>query len=200
MIYPRNPRNSQNQAEALALMFGTPTQDVLDALGKPDAICARDSEPPILRTSEPTGGSDFGTSAGAHGTAGGAGSESESDEDGVGDYFWNYFDLGIDLLFSGTQHALKKIIMHANAVGHWEFTQYIKCEFIIESRGLSVDSKWNEIQKAMRLTEDAPTPRPVVHNRGGHQNPFGPTCFYGYPGIIFEVRVKSLASNLLHQV
>ncbi|KAJ3173124.1 hypothetical protein HDU88_004583 [Geranomyces variabilis] len=189
VTFPSSPRSVENHGDKLDITFGTPTQDVIEVLGKPDAICARDTDPRALGTADVAGASDSGN-ASSHRASAGGDLESE-DDDGASDYFWNYFDLGIDILFSGAQHAVKKVVMHANAAGHWDFTQYIKCEFVVEGRGISVDSKWDDIQKAMRPTEDAAPPRPVVHNRGGHQNPFGPTCFYGYPGIIFEVINKT---------
>ncbi|KAJ3167495.1 hypothetical protein HDU87_001516 [Geranomyces variabilis] len=185
-----NPRSVESHEDTVEITFGAPTQDVLDALGKPQAICARDTDPGALGTAEVTGANDS-NNASSHRAMNGGDLEAEDDDGGADDYFWNYFNLGIDILFSGAQHAVKKVVLHANAVGHWDFTQYIKAEFVVEGRGISVDSKWDDIQKAMRPTEEAGPPRPVVHNRGGHQNPFGPTCFYGYPGIIFEVMNKT---------
>lgn len=37
------------------------------------------------------------------------------------DYFYNYFHLGIDVLFDGSTHRCKKIILHSNVPGHFDF-------------------------------------------------------------------------------
>jgi hypothetical protein len=37
------------------------------------------------------------------------------------DYFYNYFHLGIDVLFDGSTHRCKKIVMHNNVPGHFDF-------------------------------------------------------------------------------
>lgn len=40
------------------------------------------------------------------------------------DYFYNYFHLGIDILFDGSTHRCKKIVMHTNLPGHFDFQRY----------------------------------------------------------------------------
>ncbi|KAF9937421.1 hypothetical protein BGZ65_001512 [Modicella reniformis] len=37
------------------------------------------------------------------------------------DYFYNYFNLGIDVLFDGSSHRCKKIVLHTNIPGHFDF-------------------------------------------------------------------------------
>ncbi|KAF9298270.1 hypothetical protein BGZ88_007304 [Linnemannia elongata] len=37
------------------------------------------------------------------------------------DYFYNYFHLGMDVLFDGSTHRCKKIVMHTNVPGHFDF-------------------------------------------------------------------------------
>lgn len=37
------------------------------------------------------------------------------------DYFLNYFHLGIDILIDGALHICKKIILHGNVPGHYDF-------------------------------------------------------------------------------
>ena len=39
--------------------------------------------------------------------------------------FYNYFQYGIDFLISGTNHVVKKIILHSNLVGACVFTSHI---------------------------------------------------------------------------
>jgi len=40
---------------------------------------------------------------------------------GSSDYLYNYTDLGVDLLFDGVTHVVRKIRLHTNAPGHAEF-------------------------------------------------------------------------------
>ncbi|KAG0053071.1 hypothetical protein BGZ83_001714 [Gryganskiella cystojenkinii] len=47
------------------------------------------------------------------------------------DYFYNYFHLGIDVLFDGSTHRCKKIVMHSNVPGHFDFQSYKRCPFIL---------------------------------------------------------------------
>lgn len=47
------------------------------------------------------------------------------------DYFFNYFELGFDLLFDGTSHKVKKIILHTNLIGTADFQKYNKCNFVL---------------------------------------------------------------------
>ncbi|KAG0255276.1 hypothetical protein DFQ27_006334, partial [Actinomortierella ambigua] len=47
------------------------------------------------------------------------------------DYFYNYFHLGIDVLFDGSSHLCKKIVLHSNIPGHFDFQSYKRCPFVI---------------------------------------------------------------------
>jgi hypothetical protein len=40
------------------------------------------------------------------------------------DYFYNYFHLGFDVLFDGVTHRCKKIVLHGNVPGHFDFQRY----------------------------------------------------------------------------
>ncbi|XP_064467360.1 phagosome assembly factor 1-like [Ornithodoros turicata] len=136
------------------------------------------------------------------------------------DYFYNYFNLGMDVLFDANSHRVKKFVLHTNYPGHYNFNMYHRCQFTIslrmprtpEQRGtMLVDvpdhntqvvtafTKWDVIQE--RLVK--PTERPVVLNRTSSTNttnPFGSTYCYGYQDIIFEVmRNKHIASVTLYQ-
>lgn len=73
-----------------------------------------------------------------------------------GDYFYNYFTRGLDILFDGEvgnssnrvicsihmfslftilpllqTHKVKKFVLHTNYPGHADFNSYIKCNFVI---------------------------------------------------------------------
>uniref|UniRef100_A0A182MPS9 Uncharacterized protein n=1 Tax=Anopheles culicifacies TaxID=139723 RepID=A0A182MPS9_9DIPT len=128
------------------------------------------------------------------------------------DFFFNYFTLGIDVLFDARTHKTKKIIMHTNFPGHYNFNMYHRCEFQLELAAdkvtedapldapvtITAYTKWDAI--ASRL---APAERPVVLHRVGSTNTanvFGSTFSYGYQDIIFEVMPNNyIASLTLYQ-
>ncbi|XP_035451638.1 PHAF1 protein CG7083 isoform X1 [Spodoptera frugiperda] len=130
------------------------------------------------------------------------------------DYFFNYFTLGLDILFDARTHQVKKFVLHTNYPGHYNFNMYHRCEFeltvqpdkcdsnsLVESRGavcITAYSKWEVVSRALRVAE-----RPVVLNRASSTNttnPFGSTFCYGYQDIIFEVMSNNyIASITLYQ-
>uniref|UniRef100_A0A182JNQ4 Uncharacterized protein n=1 Tax=Anopheles christyi TaxID=43041 RepID=A0A182JNQ4_9DIPT len=128
------------------------------------------------------------------------------------DFFYNYFTLGIDVLFDARTHKTKKILMHTNYPGHYNFNMYHRCEFHLELAAdkvtedvpldapvtITAYSKWDAV--ASRLT---PAERPVVLHRVGSTNTanvFGSTFCYGYQDIIFEVMPNNyIASVTLYQ-
>ncbi|XP_077283335.1 PHAF1 protein CG7083 isoform X2 [Arctopsyche grandis] len=118
------------------------------------------------------------------------------------DYFFNYFTLGLDVLFDARTQKVKKLVLHTNYPGHYNFNMYHRCEFhlpVPPERSasdklidvspppvvVSAYSRWEQVAGALR-----PAERPVVLNRASSTNttnPFGSTFCYGYQDIIFEV-------------
>ncbi|KAG0306999.1 hypothetical protein BGZ98_001307 [Dissophora globulifera] len=81
------------------------------------------------------------------------------------DYFYNYFHLGIDVLFDGSTHRCKKIVMHTNVPGHFDFQSYKRCPFVLHlpsSSGTNLDAG------SARLPPIAPgqTSSPPTHTAG----------------------------------
>ncbi|KAG0366627.1 hypothetical protein BGZ54_005106, partial [Gamsiella multidivaricata] len=74
------------------------------------------------------------------------------------DYFYNYFHLGIDVLFDGSTHRCKKIVMHTNIPGHFDFQSYKRCPFILHLPSPSTPSD----TEAARLPPIPPLPAPVT--------------------------------------
>lgn len=124
------------------------------------------------------------------------------------DFFFNYFTIGIDVLFDARTHKTKKIIMHTNYPGHYNFNMYHRCEFQLQLAAdkvtedapldapvtITAYSKWDAI--ASRL---APAERPVVLHRVGSTNTanvFGSTFSYGYQDIIFEVMPNNYIASV----
>ncbi|RKP34477.1 hypothetical protein BJ085DRAFT_21321 [Dimargaris cristalligena] len=114
------------------------------------------------------------------------------------DYFFNYYEMGFDVLLDGKSHRCKKIVLHGNIPGHYDFGRYRKCEFQLDLAAsgklaiggtvgqwyLTTGSDWKSISNIVN-TDGQP---PVVFSRGSSdQNPFGSTLFYGQAGIIFEI-------------
>ncbi|XP_067644084.1 PHAF1 protein CG7083 [Eurosta solidaginis] len=134
------------------------------------------------------------------------------------DTFFNYFTLGIDVLFDARTQTCKKFVLHTNYPGHFNFNMYHRCEFKfnLNSDNLDVDSsnyeqktandnvevtayaKWDEISPVV------PSARPVVLHRASSTNtanPFGATFCYGYQDIIFEVMTNNhIASITLYSI
>lgn len=124
------------------------------------------------------------------------------------DFFFNYFTLGIDILFDARTQRAKKIILHTNYPGHYNFNMYHRCEFNLQlapdkvTEDTPLDSpvsvsaycKWDTISARL-----APAERPVVLHRAGSTNTanvFGSTFCYGYQDIIFEVMPNNYIASV----
>lgn len=118
------------------------------------------------------------------------------------DYFFNYTNYGMDILFDARTHQVKKVIMHTNFPNHFNFNLYYRCNFLIplpvpsksqdnqsligidnDVIDLTFDTKWSSIERHLIK----PTTRPVILNRTSENNPFGSTYCFGYKEFIFEV-------------
>ncbi|ELT94845.1 hypothetical protein CAPTEDRAFT_124552 [Capitella teleta] len=117
------------------------------------------------------------------------------------DYFYNYITLGVDILFNASSHRVKKIVMHTNYPGHYDFNMYYRCQFHLSvcSDKYSSTERWSSVQD--RLVSCGQ--RPVVLNRASStntSNPFGSTFCYGVQDMIFEVMQNDhIASITLYQ-
>jgi len=101
----------KNRSSA-TLVIGTSTcQDVLSFLGAPSKLHLKPKEP-------------IGTKARRQ--------NHRAEEADHEDYFFNYFDLGIDILLSGDTHVVRKVILRTNLPAHPFFGQYDKCPFILK--------------------------------------------------------------------
>jgi hypothetical protein len=133
------------------------------------------------------------------------------------DYFFNYYTLGVDILFDATTHRAKKFVLHTNFPGHYNFNIYYRCFFHIPiatlkqqqqlhstddvSRMTTVISSTSSLDNQLEIHFDtkwhtirdivlAPSTKPVVLNRScatNTTNPFGSTFCYGVQDMIFEV-------------
>ncbi|KAF9920566.1 hypothetical protein FBU30_009573 [Linnemannia zychae] len=87
------------------------------------------------------------------------------------DYFYNYFHLGLDILFDGSTHRCKKIVMHTNVPGHFDFQSYKRCPYIIQvpSSPPSISHMDPESARLPPIAPQAITPSPI------RQQQFPPT-------------------------
>jgi hypothetical protein len=110
-----------------------------------------------------------------------------------GDYFYNYFTRGLDILFDGETHKVKKFVLHTNYPGHADFNSYIKCNFVISAGAdaaeanrsgnkITPSTNWDQVKEI--LGECGPA---AIQTQGSTSNPFGSTYVYGYQNVAFEV-------------
>ncbi|EYU24078.1 hypothetical protein ABFS83_12G002500 [Erythranthe nasuta] len=114
-----------------------------------------------------------------------------------GDYFYNYFTHGLDILFDWQTHKVKKFVLHTNYPGHPDFNSYMKCNFVIYSSdfgetmhqdvntskyGITPSTKWEQVKEIL-----GDCGRAAIQTQGSTSNPFGSTFVYGYPNVAFEV-------------
>ncbi|KAG2263444.1 hypothetical protein Bca52824_070523 [Brassica carinata] len=110
-----------------------------------------------------------------------------------GDYFYNYFTRGMDILFDGETHRAKKFVLHTNYPGHADFNSYIKCNFVISvgegeaeanraGNRITPRTNWEQVKEI--LGECGPA---AIQTQGSTSNPFGSTYVYGYQNVAFEV-------------
>ncbi|XP_019422530.1 PREDICTED: UPF0183 protein At3g51130-like isoform X2 [Lupinus angustifolius] len=114
-----------------------------------------------------------------------------------GDYFYNYFTRGLDILFDGQTHKIKKFVLHTNYPGHSDFNSYVKCNFVIygsdfggsfqevhnnKQRAITTSTKWDHVKEIL-----GGCGRAAIQTQGYGSNPFGSTLVYGYQNIAFEV-------------
>lgn len=112
------------------------------------------------------------------------------------DFFFNYFALGLDILFDASTYQAKKFVLHTNYPGHYNFNTYHRCQFKIDVNNIQINaySKWNEINGNLEASE-----QPVVLNRTSSTNkvnPFGSTFCYGVQDIIFEIMFNQYISSV----
>lgn len=116
------------------------------------------------------------------------------------DYFYNYFELGVDLLFDGNKHTLKKIVMHTNQPENMLFNEYTRCHFQIYDRngeGEHIDSLTNyaKVQEFMKRVYEQNCPIEVSLRR--YPYGFKPTQYCSYPEITFEVLQSGLLASVI---
>uniref|UniRef100_A0A8C6NVW9 Phagosome assembly factor 1 n=1 Tax=Nothobranchius furzeri TaxID=105023 RepID=A0A8C6NVW9_NOTFU len=160
-----------------SIFFGDSCQDVLGALGSPHKVFYKSEDKMKIHSPSPH----------------------KQVPSKCNDYFFNYFTLGVDILFDSTTHLVKKVVLHTNYPGHYNFNIYHRCDFriplLIKRDGadsqtedciLTTYSKWDQVQELL----GHPMEKPVVLHRSSsanNTNPFGSTFCFGLQRMIFEV-------------
>ncbi|KMZ72432.1 hypothetical protein ZOSMA_164G00140 [Zostera marina] len=154
--------------------FGSSPQDVWTELGRPCGIHQKQVDQMVIHcASDPQPRSTL-----------------------CSDYFYNYFSRGLDILFDGKTHKIKKFVLHTNFPGHADFNTYIKCNFVLcnpdaeepiqESEAsknyITPSTKWEQVKDIL-----GDGGRAAIQTQGSKNNPFGSTFVYGYHNVAFEV-------------
>uniref|UniRef100_A0A8C6M4C7 Phagosome assembly factor 1 n=1 Tax=Nothobranchius furzeri TaxID=105023 RepID=A0A8C6M4C7_NOTFU len=156
-----------------SIFFGDSCQDVLGALGSPHKVFYKSEDKMKIHSPSPH----------------------KQVPSKCNDYFFNYFTLGVDILFDSTTHLVKKVVLHTNYPGHYNFNIYHRCDFripLLIKRGEMLStvslfvSQWDQVQELL----GHPMEKPVVLHRSSsanNTNPFGSTFCFGLQRMIFEV-------------
>ncbi|XP_014593863.1 phagosome assembly factor 1 isoform X1 [Equus przewalskii] len=158
-----------------SVYFGDSCQDVLSMLGSPHKVFYKSEDKMKIHSPSPH----------------------KQVPSKCNDYFFNYFTLGVDILFDANTHKVKKFVLHTNYPGHYNFNIYHRCEFKIplaikkenadgQTETCTTYSKWDNIQELL----GHPVEKPVVLHRSSspnNTNPFGSTFCFGLQRMIFEV-------------
>uniref|UniRef100_A0A3Q2PRV4 Phagosome assembly factor 1 n=1 Tax=Fundulus heteroclitus TaxID=8078 RepID=A0A3Q2PRV4_FUNHE len=168
-----------------SIFFGDSCQDVLGALGSPHKVFYKSEDKMKIHSPSPH----------------------KQVPSKCNDYFFNYFTLGVDILFDSTTHLVKKFVLHTNYPGHynfniywvirwknqWSFTgkradhEYTEQSPYVSHKGF----KWVNGQVMMRRPLNISYSHLMfVFDRSSsanNTNPFGSTFCFGLQRMIFEV-------------
>eukprot|EP00930_Biecheleria_cincta_P033694 TRINITY_DN23343_c0_g1_i1.p1 TRINITY_DN23343_c0_g1~~TRINITY_DN23343_c0_g1_i1.p1 ORF type:complete len:641 (-),score=107.15 TRINITY_DN23343_c0_g1_i1:32-1738(-) len=88
------------------LRFGAMPQDIFSDFGPPEQVCVKEFDAVRIHSARVPTSKTAGP-----------------------DYYYNYFHLGVDVLFDGRTHLVKKVTLHANPPTHERFSRYSRCFF-----------------------------------------------------------------------
>ncbi|VDO99300.1 unnamed protein product [Schistosoma curassoni] len=79
------------------------------------------------------------------------------------DYFFNYFPLGLDILFDAQTHEVMKFVLHTNQPGEYTFNTYYRCLFeipipIVKSSKENTNAEIDETDNVLNETKYLVTP------------------------------------------
>ncbi|KNC82542.1 hypothetical protein SARC_05169 [Sphaeroforma arctica JP610] len=154
----------------MSVRFGDSCQDVMCQLGPPSKIYYKEEDKMRIHTyatqngggGGPSGSPSGGSKRSASLSTAGKGRPSQVGTH-CSDYFYNYFDLGIDVLFDAERHTVKKIVLHTNLPSHLDFGIYHKCNF----------SLWVPDEPALSdmSSQSPPNRPPTINSTPGTNDP-----------------------------
>lgn len=89
-----------------SISFGNTPQEVLSELGSPETIYTKVDDHMKLHA--------------------------PNSEEDTSDYFYNYFHLGLDILFDGISHRVKKFVFHTNFPSHYLFNWFVFIYLLVD--------------------------------------------------------------------
>ncbi|KAG0336434.1 hypothetical protein BG000_006585 [Podila horticola] len=124
------------QQKCLILLHVTTPQDLLADLGSPASIYYKEEDKMKIHSDTKESVKNQDEDDGILGSMDDVGGYDRTNRQAEGsqqpnDYFYNFFHLGIDVLFDGSSHRCKKIVMHSNVPGHFDFQSYKRCPFVL---------------------------------------------------------------------
>lgn len=100
----------RKQSMVREVLFGDSVQDVVSNLGAPNRVFFKSEDK--MKIHSPSAHRRVQTKR--------------------SDFFFNYFTLGVDVLFDARTQRCKKMILHTNYPGHYNFNMYHRCEFQLQ--------------------------------------------------------------------
>uniref|UniRef100_A0A8D3E123 Phagosome assembly factor 1 n=1 Tax=Scophthalmus maximus TaxID=52904 RepID=A0A8D3E123_SCOMX len=143
-----------------SIFFGDSCQDVLGALGSPHKVFYKSEDKMKIHSPSPH----------------------KQVPSKCNDYFFNYFTLGVDILFDSTSHLVKKFVLHTNYPGHYNFNIIVV--------GLQIQRSHHRQTLPDTFEQLSAEYIFFVFDRSSsanNTNPFGSTFCFGLQRMIFEV-------------
>lgn len=163
------------------VFFNDSVQDVMSVLGTPNSVYYKSEELNKLGHIE---------------------NSSSANLSQQNDYFYNYITLGLDILFNAETNRATKFILHSNFPCHYNFNSYFMCNFEIqltnpETKQSLVVTPATTLSKLQEKFNIRSQPA-ILHrsNSTNSVNPFGPTFFYIYEDIIFEIMTNGYIASV----
>lgn len=159
------------------VFFNDSCQDIMSVLGTPNSVYIKSEELSKI------------------------GMEKNSIGTNLNDYFYNYFTLGLDILFNSETNRATKFILHSNFPCHYNFNSYFMCNFELQLS--TPDMQTYTVTPATTLAKlqeklNMKSQPAILHrsNSTNSVNPFGPTFFYLYEDIIFEIMTNGYIASV----
>lgn len=164
------------------VFFNDSCQDVMSVLGTPNSVYFKSEELNKLGNKE-----NFSSGVNVN---------------QQNDYFYNYITLGMDILFSCETNRVTKFVLHSNFPCHYNFNSYFMCNFEIQLTNPETNQPYtvtpsttlSKLQEKLNIKS-----QPAILHRSNSTNsvnPFGPTFFYIFEDVIFEIMTNGYIASV----